>query len=823
MQSMTLKAKGRFTSVNELSEAPEGALIEADDVDILQDGIIEPRRGLERATTDSFPDTAHRADSLFFYDDKLFAHRGTPYAAATLSYYNAGWIDVGAVSAPTGIKIKTAKASQNVYLTTSLGVKVLDKFDGTLRVAGAFKALDVSAVTTGASGFLDGTNSIAYRLVWGLKDANGTLVLGAPSARGVVKNTNALSTFRDTIVTTTIPTGVTTAWIYQLYGSAQTTAAEPSDDLQLKFEGSPTSAEITAGKVAISDITPDSLRGASLYTNASQEGIANGNERPPLAKDITVFNGCLFFANTVSKNRYFLTLISVGGTLGIVADDTLTIGGVVYTAKASETIASGQFAVATGGTAAQNIKDTAASLIRVINRYASSVVSGFYLSGVDDTPGKMLLEEKNIGGGPFYVLTSRATCWSPSGIPTSGTAQASTNDTFVNGLAWSKPNQPEAVPLVNFVQVGSKDSAIIRIVALQEALFIFKDEGISRLTGFYPNFNVEVLDNSAKILGAETPAILNNRIFCLSDQGVIEVSDGVRVISRPIETDLTSLFGNTLATLTSTAFGLSYESDRKYYLFVPNDISTSPAHAHVYNVFTASWTRHILKKLCGAVDSNRPFFADSDAPRISKERKSYTYRDYADFLVDTAVTAQTGDVVTLSENSDLASVGDLLYQSDELFSIITAVSSTNGTVTVTANPTFNIASAQILKAIPAKVTWAPVTLANPGVQKQLSSATVFFKDDFNGVGYLGFETDLVAVETLVPVQGFGLSVWGLGTFGEEPWGGESSRRAARQWVPRDKQRSSQMVVSWQHAYAYSPWKLQGVSLFGEIGSEKVTR
>jgi hypothetical protein len=373
------------------------------------------------------------------------------------------------------------------------------------------------------------------------------------------------------------------------------------------------------------------------------------------------------------------------------------------------------------------------------------------------------------------------------------------------------------------VQVGSKDSAIVRILALQEALYIFKDEGISRLTGFFPNFNVEVLDNSAKILGAETPAILNNRIFCLSDQGVIEVSDGVRVISRPIETDLTSLFGDTLDELTSQAFGLAYESDRKYYLFVPDATSTSPVYAHVYNVFTASWTRHLLRKTCGTIDSNRPYFGDADNPRVTKERKTYTYKDYADFLATTTISAQTDDEVTLTDNADLASVGDLLYQSDELFSIITAVDAVASSVTVSANPGFTLAAAQILKAIPAKVTWAPVTLSNPGVQKQLNSGTLFFKDDFFGVGYFGFKTDLVPTETLVPVQGYGLSVWGLGPWGEEPWGGESSRRAARQWVPRDKQRSSQMVVSWQHAYAFSPWKLQGVSLFGEVGSEKVLR
>ncbi len=824
-QSLTLKAKGRYTSVNELSEVPEGALLEADDVSIDSDGIIEPRRGFERAT-DAYSDVADRCDAMFFYQDKLFAHLGTYLSADSLFYWSgSAWVSVGSVSAPSGARLHTAKSNQNTYLTTSTGIKALSAYNGTIRAAGAYKGLDVTTALTGATGFMADTYSTAYRVIWGFRDANTNLITGAPSARSVITNNVGGAATRDVSVTITIPSGVTTSWIYQVYRSTTTSATEPSDDLQLVYEGSPSSGEISTGYLTFTDITPDSLRGAALYTNASQEGLALGNEPPPLAKDVAVFADCMFYLNTTSKHRFYLTLIAVGGSVGLAAADTVTLGGVTFTADATPATST-EFLIATGGTAAQNIKDTAQALCQKINRHASCTVYAFYLSGPDDTPGKILLEERSLGGSAFYVTSSRATCWTPTGIPTSGTTQASTNEAYENGLAWSKPGQPEAVPLGNFKPVGAKDSAGLRILALKEGMFILKEDGIYRLTGTYPNFNIEPFDNSAKIIGPETAVILNNQVFCLTDQGVTAISDGTRVLSQPIEDDIVAMFGSGLNTLKAQAFGVAFESARKYYLFMPTSADdTAPAVAHVYNTFTQAWVRHVrrMSKTAGIVEANQLYLSDSDAPYVSQERRSFTFSDYADYGAPTIIAAQTDSVITLSLNVDIAEVGDILYQTAEAFAVITAVDAIAGTVTVDAAPNYSAAAAEILKSVPARVVWAPVTFANPGVAKLLHTIELFFKDDYYGTGYVTFKSDVVPTEYLVPIEGQGLAVWGLFAWGEEPWGGEPARRPVRQWVPRDYQRSSQLVVGFQHSYAFSPWKLQGVSLFGELGTEKTTR
>lgn len=821
-QSLVLKIKGLYTSLNELSEVPAGALLTADNIDIVKDSIAEPRRGFERLTG-GYSDTTHRTARTWFYQDKQFAHHGTSGSENTVSYFNSGsWTSVGTYSAPSGSRIRDFQANQNLYILTSAGVVKLDAYNGTPAAAGAFKGLDIQASLSGSSGFLTDTYYAVYRVLWGIKDANGNLVIGAPSQRELIQNTAGGAATRDVSLTFTIPSGATTAWFYQIYRSKQG-STEPDDELGLVYEGNPSSGDISAGTVTVVDIVPDSLRGTTIYTASSQQGLANQNERPPLAKDVAIFRDCAFYAYTTSRHRYFLTLLSVGGTNGIAANDTIAVGGVTYTAKTSETIASRQFKVTTSGTAATNVRDTALSLVRVINRAATSTVYAYYLSGPDDTPGMMLLEERSIGGNSFAVVSSRATCWNPD-LPTSGTTESSTNDVYPNGLMWSKPGQPEAVPVANFKAVGSKDSAILRVVALQDALYIFKTEGIYRLTGDFPSFDIELFDSSARLIAPESPAVLNNQIYCFTDQGVTVVADAVKVISRPIEQDLNELMASAADEVEDMSFGISYETERKYYLFmVTSSTDDYPQQAWVYNVFTNAWTRHLLNATCGVDYGRRLYLGNATSNYIVKDRKNRSYLDYADFGFSTSISTIASLTLTLASGVDEIAAGDIVYQSATKFALVTAVDPITSQVTVQGDPGFTAAACDILKAISTVIEWAPSSLGNPAVQKQFHTAIALFKTDFLGTGYLGFKSDLSQFEEQVSISGLGIRSWGLSNWGETPWGDVALKRPIRQLVPRDKQRASQLTLTFRHAVGYSPWQLQGISLLGEMGTEQIGR
>src|SRR5690606_33655051 len=113
----------------------------------------------------------------------------------------------------------------------------------------------------------------------------------------------------------------------------------------------------------------------------------------------------------------------------------------------------------------------------------------------------------------------------------------STNNESVNRVYFSKLGQPEAVPSVNYIDVGPQDQAIERIVALRDNLFVLKTDGVYIIDGVSaPNFSVRLLDNSSNIIAPDTAVVLSNQIYALSSQGVVTITEtGVGIISRPIE------------------------------------------------------------------------------------------------------------------------------------------------------------------------------------------------------------------------------------------------------------------------------------------------
>ena len=390
-QNLYLQILGLNTNANQLSKAPAGSLSVAKNLVIDKDGVAESRRGL--AYLPYAPVSSTRVDRLTEYQNQLIARRSNN---DTLAYYTTGvgWTNyTGTYQNPDDdyARMRFLKTAGNLYFTTSTGVKVLDQIAGPVYSTGMPRGLDGTGVTTGSSGFMSDNTQVAYRVVWGTKDVNNNLYLGAPSQRIIVVNTSGGT--RDVSLTFTIPAAITTDDFFQVYRSKESASASdaPNDELQLVYEANPTSGQITAKSVTFTDSTTVSLLGAALYTNSSQEGLSEANDPPPWASDIALFKGFTFFGNVKTKHRLFISLLAVGGT-GLVANDTITINGMTFTAKVAENIPSAQFQIYTSGSPAQNIDDTARSLVKVINQYASNTsIYAYYESGFEDLRGEILL------------------------------------------------------------------------------------------------------------------------------------------------------------------------------------------------------------------------------------------------------------------------------------------------------------------------------------------------------------------------------------------------------------------------------------------------
>lgn len=766
---------------------------------------------------------------------------------------------------------------------------IANKTANALSVLNLFSEIDIS--TSGS----DEVITLTYSDTGDIQDPTDGDLTTEITVSEVTKGTISEGSSANVELSFIIPEGVTTDYFYQIYRTPVITTIEgvdiddldPGEDYNLVFESS---IEDPAGTIVsgVEDLVSETFRasGTPLYSSrTSGEGVLQTNDRPPIAKDIELFQNHMFYANTKSLHRYQFSMLSVDDfqsniTEFVIGNDnvhrtytfrgskevtTLTCGtsantletnsndsyillnsannersyyiwfdkgsgidpllsaktGIridLSTSTTAEEVAtkieqsfldfndfevtratnvltitntnngpsddadtptsvittdigtgwnlsvtsgegadtSGNFVLLSGLTSvAQSIDETARSLVNIINQDSSSPVNAFYLSGADDLPGQILLENKSLEDLPFYTavydtnqniggefspeqpllveFTGSDTAVPYSGDltkteitvaaghdfvdgdtvyvymeddtftkriegafevsnttgttfvvdvdtqsitldPTTGfffsAFENSDNEEFANRLSFSKVSQPEAVPLINYIEVGGRDSGIERILALRDNLFIFKTDGIYILSGFSSPFSVRLLDGTTSIIAPDSAVTLNNQIYCLATEGIVTVNESnVSPISVPIENLLLDVI-NDRFDFRLTSFGVSYENDKSYILFLPEKSSdTIATQAFRYNTNEKTWTRWTVPATSGLVKpkEDRLYLGDGTRNYLLRERKERNRTDYSDrnftlIVPDNAVVANN---VRLSDTSEV-SIGDVLVQEQSL-------------------------------------------------------------------------------------------------------------------------------------------------------------
>lgn len=669
MLTTVLQATGVQTNTNKLS-VQAGGLVQADNCVIDKKDVVEIRRGFNPVGT-AFT-FAGDADTLFVFQGILLASNGSTLAYDTdddpsdplWGAYSGSFEPPDMAAKIHGIE----GVNSNFYFATSGGVYKIDDLANQPYLAGAPKGLDGTGTTTGGSGWFNNTSNVAYQVVWGYIDANDNTILGVPSE--LINVSNNTGSGQDVALTFTVPSGLSTSYFWQLYRSAQTDdlAVVAGVQFQLVAQANLTAGQIAALQVTYTDQTPDTLKGAYLYSDTTQEGPLQTNDAPPLAVDICYWKDMTFYMNIQSKMLAYATLISAGSPSGIQVNDTFTItrGGTVltFTGKGTQNAAAAEFKVDTSSTPAANIDATARNLVACINQYSgNTIVYAYYISGYQQLPGQILIEERAIGGAAFSITSSRGGAFSPV-IPSSGTTYIATNTAQPNGLAISKVGQPEAVPLVNLLPVGASDQPGYRILPLTDAVYVLKQDGVFRVTGDNPsNLTVTVAYPDTVLLVPESAVVLNNSIYAYTNQGIVTINQSEpQLLSFPIEDQLLPL--QTIDQFEEMSFGIAYPADRKYVFVCPSeDGDEHPTQEWVYNYITQAWTRwdrEITGGLSNPID-NRLYFCSQADQSMLQERKSYTVMDYADESFTCSITNFSGTTITVDSTTD-AEVGMSIAQ-----------------------------------------------------------------------------------------------------------------------------------------------------------------
>ncbi len=689
--ALALNARGLVTSPNPLT-VPSDALGVADNIILNRTGLIQSRLGLTKAATGP----GGPINSIFTFNGNVYAHYGASLGSPTiLKYWNGSvWSTAlsGTFTGTRAARMHTVEASGNLYLTAG-DVYRMEHDGATILGAGAPKALGLDRygptnVLTGTGGFLTDGYWCAYRAVIGYKLGTAPTVLGAPSSRTVITNVTGTSGYAGGVAknvvarillpkaVNTASTALTTSYFVQLYRSAITTSGAASDEMQLVAEQYLGASDISNGYVEITDICPEAFRGAYLYTNASagdpglRPGLANSNEPPPAARSIAQWRDCMWYGRTTSRYRLAVQILGTG-TTGLAATHTITVAGTTYTAIAPGAPAANQFVVETSGSASQNIESTAINLVSCINKSASNtLVYAYYVSGsAPDSPGKIVFESRLQSSAASFTVAASAN--GTAYLPNIGAAASATRDVLTNGVSFSKPDQPEAVPLLNNFAIGSTANTVLASDATQDALWIWTSQGLYRAIGTdYTNFQVELFDSTAILAGPQMHTVLDGEVFAMTTQGACRVSmSGLQYVSGDIDADLRSALTRCgLSTQSAFGFVVANVQDHRVEFWLSEDPSATSGckYAYCYDPRGKSWTRRYFSATAGTTSAELRMGATYDPDsglvwmcggvtgdgEVYYELRTGSASDYTDTLSDASAVAPYRVVAWSEQDGD---------------------------------------------------------------------------------------------------------------------------------------------------------------------------
>jgi hypothetical protein len=650
----SMKALGLYTDPNPL-ELSNGALLTALNVVIDRADLIQPRRGFTTHSTITSSRNVWRL-AYYIYQGLLLAHWDDGAGSYKLSYYAAGWNTItGSYRAPddNAYKMRFVEATKNLYFTTTTGVFRMEGSGVTPLNAGMPKAIpiDRASSTVAAGACINANAQRAYRVRWKFTDGNGNLHLGSPSGRILMQNTNAAGgAAKDPTLRILLPkqngtgsTALTTSYLYQLYASSNSPdlTTEPPNDEALVYEKALDGTAISNGYVDVTDITPDNLRGAALETNPALDGILQASDPPPYAREVAQWKDRTVYIDTQTRYRNIIQMIAAPAD-----GDTMVINGFTVIFKTAPTLSNHVQIDATAGlSTAQKIFATAHNLVGTINRYATNTsIDAHYLGDPSDARslGKILLEGRDFTSSPDVTLTvGTGTKWEPV---LSAVAVVAAADAYPNGMYISKPNEPEAVPALQFFRHGSGGNHSLRGVELGESFFVFKEkEDAYKITGEPPTAYLpqgqmrqeRIL--TGHCLSPDCIAKLGDAIYALTTRGVVRVTEGaVEVVSTPIDKSILDTIAVAgLSAVRNHAFAVAYETDHKYILSLPTRSDALAMEQWVFNEKTNAWTRWNRYQRCGILNPSDDTLylsatAGSAPVPVVQERKARTSADYQD-------------------------------------------------------------------------------------------------------------------------------------------------------------------------------------------------
>lgn len=430
----------------------------------------------------------------------------------------------------------------------------------------------------------------------------------------------------------------------------------------------------------------------------------------------------------------------------------------------------------------------------------------------------------NFGVGPHTITATTSTTiqWTESGAAVSLAAQevtqydppTSTADTVANRIHYSKPGEYEAVPLLQYFDVGARNKRIWRVVTLADRLYVFKEDGVFVVTGDAP-FRVDEVDPTIPLKSgaADSVVVVDNQVLAVTTKGVVSVTEaGPAIVSEAVN----DLF--TLASAGSYAF--AYESENLY--LVRGVSPAGSAGLLVYNTKNQAWSFWDVFPVAARVQpsSDKLWVFSFSTNTIERERKDFLESDYRDRSSTVTLTAYDHTAKTFSITGGTASAGDVIGDSAAVGLVSASDTSVFSTVSATLASLVG-GSVTLSKAYECDVQYAAQTNDAPANEKQIADTTWHFRKFKFYAPNAHFTSDktTTAVDVAIALADRGIShVYTTNSIYRR-----TMPRNKRVGVPKSMQVHDYLWVGFRVCEAFGYWALNGVTLEGEVGSTKGSR
>lgn len=640
---------------------PPGYLREATNVVIDDSGIIRPRPGTFVYNNGS-KDKSAAAYSYFLgscINPKYLVYAsGTEQAANEISIFAQEYD--GNVSNPSVTNVygstpfgsqrcgTSFRARQNKMKLASLGglgfvtdgtkgvVEISEQPDGSIRIErggvqrGTCFVFDGtttnSSLAAATNNWLADGYAAAYRYVIGRQTPDGNYIWGSPSGRFVAYNTTGFPGYATAAsavklvvdfpapIEETAQGGLGLNYAVQIYRTAarQISAGAPDEEYFLVYEQAFTwSSGATTPSLTITDDVPQALFGEPLYTNGTTggdvnefglTGFVNANDIPPKAYAISAWRNRVWYGHTEIESTLLLTYLG-----GLADGDTVTVNGTVLTGRTG-TPGANEFKIYTG-LSSQNIEWTAMALVSAINQNISTAyaqyISAAGSSVLDNLFGKIIIRnaQRNTASVTNRNVTFASTDLDKFRPYRSGATITTYSEYTPGRVFYSKNGDGNAVPVSQYLDVGTGSNEILAMNALDDALYVWTIEGLFQIVGDSPaSFEVQLVDANALLVGPDCSVVSGNILYGWTTRGIVKVSLGrTQLIDAPVKDQTVNSVLEAIASGLSKSnvgivrgawfAGADSTNNRLLFFYRTDNSSIGMTNALVFNSSNGTWTR----------------------------------------------------------------------------------------------------------------------------------------------------------------------------------------------------------------------------------------